>query len=447
MTLLYLPDFIDLPQLTYPELKNMLWGERVREGNLPYIGIIDSVAPLNAWFQALVDFLFGRSLLARHLIAFILIFLQSSFFGVLLIDKKAFSENTYVPSLLFSLLFLFSFDAHSLTGELVGSGVLLFALNKLFKELEFRAQLDETIFNLGVFLSIASLFSFSFFIFFPGAIILLILFTRSTVRHYLLLSLGFLLPHLLLTSVYFLVGEADSIWLYYYLPGFSTYDTSMISSATLLALASVPLLFLFLAFVILNRESRLTKYQSQLVQLMFLWTVFGFIQAFFTDDLRPQSFITLIPGFSFFITHLFLTIRRKRFLMIGFWIFFLGITIPYYLVKYERLKIISYENLFVKKRQMSSVKEKRILVLGDEMSFYQDNQLASPFLSWSLSAEIFEQPDRYENIILINKHFEEEFPEIIIDKHGLMPAIFTRIPNLKERYSLTQEGDYLLLNN
>lgn len=446
MALLYLPGFIDLSPLTYPELKNFIWGERVREGYLPYTGIVDSVAPLNAWFQGLMDMVFGRSLLARHIVAFVLVFLQSAFFGVLLIDKKVFTENTYIPSLLFSLLFLFSFDTLSLTGELLGSGVLLFALNKLYKELEFRQQLDETIFKLGLFISIASLFSFSFFIFFPGAIILLILFTRSTLRTYLLLTTGFLLPHGLLISVYFLMDATSAIWEYYYLPGFGFYNSMLVGGKSIIVLAVVPLTFLLFSFIVLNRESRLTKYQSQLVQLMFLWTLFGFIHAFFTDDFRPQSFIPLIPGFSFFITHLFLTIRRKRFLLIGFWVFFIGMTAPYFLIKYKIVDLVAYDQLWINTPTIKE-KNKRVLILGDEIEGYLENRLSTPFLNWGLSSPIFKEADRYENIITINKYFEHDAPEVIIDSEGVMPNVLERIPLLKKKYKRTPEGNYVLINN
>ncbi len=446
MTLLYLPGFIDLSSLTYPELKNFIWGERVHEGFMPYTGIVDSVAPLNAWFQGLMDLIFGRSLLARHIIAFILIFLQSAFFGVLLIDKKVFTENTYIPSLLFSLLFLFSFDTIALTGELLGAGVLLFALNKLYKELEFRAQLDETIFKLGLFISVASLFSFSFFIFFPGALLLLVLFTRSTLRTYLLCATGFLLPHALLISVYYLNSATSSIWEYYYIPGFSFYDTMLVGGKSIFLLAATPLLFLLLSFIVLNRESRLTKYQSQLVQLMFLWTLFGFVHAFFTDDFRPQSFITLIPGFSFFITHLFLTIRRKRFLLIGFWVFFIGMTAPYFLIKYKIVDLVAYDQLWISTPTIKE-KNKHVLILGDEIEGYLENRLATPFLNWGLSSPIFKEADRYENMITINKYFERDAPAVIIDSEEVMPNVLERIPLLKKKYKRTPEGNYELINN
>ncbi len=55
--------------------------------------------PLAAWFNAFLDLCFGRSVLARHIVAFLLIFLQASYLGIVFSSKKAFAENTYIPSL------------------------------------------------------------------------------------------------------------------------------------------------------------------------------------------------------------------------------------------------------------------------------------------------------------------------------------------------------------
>ena len=171
MTLLSLPLFIDTPDVTVIELKSFVVGERVNDGHALYHGTIDSTPPLTSWFYGLFDMVFGRSLTARHIFAFILLFFQSAFLGIILIDKKVFSENTYIPSLLFSLLVYISFDSLALTGELLAFGVLLLALNSLIKEIEFRTPRDETSFNVGIFISLASMFSFSYAIYLPGAII------------------------------------------------------------------------------------------------------------------------------------------------------------------------------------------------------------------------------------------------------------------------------------
>jgi hypothetical protein len=216
LLIIYIPLFIYHSPVSVPELKNLLLGEKQNEGYRMYTDVVDNTAPLAAWTHEILDSLFGRSLLARHVLAFVIIFLQSAYVGILFITKKVFSENTFIPSFLFSLLFFFSYDTLSLSNELLGAGFLLLALNNLFQEIEFRHERDESIFNVGLCISLASLFAFSFIVYLVCAIIILLLFTRSDIRKYLLLIFGFLLPHLLVMSIGYLNGSAEKLWNYYY---------------------------------------------------------------------------------------------------------------------------------------------------------------------------------------------------------------------------------------
>jgi hypothetical protein len=173
LLIIYIPLFIYDDQLTIPELKNLLLGEKQNEGYSMYQDVVDSSAPLAAWTHEILDSLFGRSIMIRHILAFVIIFLQSAYVGILFISKKVFSENTFIPSFLFSLLFFFSHDTLSLSNELLGSGFLLLALNNLFQEIEFRNQTDESIFNVGLCISLASLFAFSFIVYLLCAVVIL----------------------------------------------------------------------------------------------------------------------------------------------------------------------------------------------------------------------------------------------------------------------------------
>src|SRR5689334_137302 len=101
MVLINLPFFIDSPQITYPELKSILVGEKVHEGSAIYRELVDSTPPLASWINGFLDMLTGRSLLAKHLLAFIIVFFQAAFLGIVFVDKKAFSESTYIPALIF----------------------------------------------------------------------------------------------------------------------------------------------------------------------------------------------------------------------------------------------------------------------------------------------------------------------------------------------------------
>lgn len=439
MTLLSLPLFIDTPPLTYPELTSFVIGEKVSEGNALYSELIDSTPPLASWFYGLCDLVFGRTATVRHIFAFFILLTQSVFLGIMLIDKKVFSENTYIPSLIFSLLAFISFDSLALTADLLAFGFILLTLNNLFKEIEFRIQRDETIFNLGLFISLASLLSFSYSIYLPGAIVILIIFTRTTLRKYLLMVFGFLLPHLFLVCAYYLSNNLQELWQYFYLPSLSFTSQNLMSTSSLLMLCAMPLLYLFISLFILNRDARLTKYQSQIFQAMFLWFIVALIQVFFAEDRRPQSLIPLIPPVSFFLTHFLLLIRRRKFAELNLWLLFIGIVTVAYLARYNKIESIQYENLVVKEIP-ASIKKKRILVLDHQPELFLNNQLATSFYDWNLCQSIFEQPDYFEHVLMVNRSLEADLPAVILDPKNLMKGFFERIPALEAKYEQSPEG-------
>lgn len=403
-----------------------------------YQEVIDNSAPLAAWTHGVLDSLFGRSLFIRHILAFIIIFLQSAYVGILFISKKVFSENTYVPSLLFSILFFFSWDTLSLSNELLGSGFLLLALNNIFQEIEFRNERDESIFNVGLCISIASLFAFAFIVYLFCGIVILLLFTRSNIRKYLLLIFGFLLPHLLTLGIAYLSGSTGELWKYFYLSNLSFQRHAFVDLTTLLVLSAVPLVYLAISLVMLNREARFSKYQSQILQAVLLWLLFSLVFVFYSRDLRPQTLIVFIPGLSLLLTHFFLLIRRKKFVQINSWILFAGIVGVAYLARFDKIRSVDYGNLLVT-RGISDVTGKRILILADEIDLYETNSLATPFLNWSLSEEIFRNPDYYRNVTRVYHSFKKDPPDIIFDQQDLLKDFLYRMPDIKSRY--TRQGD------
>lgn len=440
-----IPRLIDYPGVTYPELKSILIGEKVHEGSGLYHELIDSVGPLTAWTQACIEWVFGRSLVARHILSLFVLFIQASFLGIIFNDKKVFPENTYIPSLIYVILVGFSFDMLSLSAELFGSVFILLALNSVFREMEFREQPDST-FKIGFYISLASLFLFSYAVFLPGAIIFLSVFTRSTWRKYSLMILGFVLPHILLISMYFMQNHLSSLWEFYYLSNFSWQGNPFITTRDMLTLGAFPLMFLVVSFFILNREARFTKYQSQLVQIMFFWMLFALAQVLYSKELSPQNFITLAPAFSFYITHCILLIRRRKFAEIGCWIFFLGTITVGYLAQYKQVVDVKYNKLIVTQpAENNTLTGKRVLQLDDDFSIYTTNTLGSGFLNWNLTSAIFRDPDNYDNVVTVYNSFKEDLPQVILDPNGYMDAYLKRIPALRNKYQRSRAGVYELI--
>lgn len=442
--LICLPRLINTPDLTIVELKLFLLGEKFRDANTLYGTLLDSNAPLMAAFSGFLNWIMGRSQTGYHILSLLFIFIQAAYFGITLIYKKAFPENNFLPAFFFAVLAAFSFDMLALSGDLLASGVLLIALNSLFREIEFREQSDSA-FAVGFFISIASLFSFSYSIFLFAAITIFIIFTRSSSRKYLLLIVGFLLPHLLMMSIYYLNNNLDGLWQNFYLPNLVWSNTWLISGTSLIVLGAIPLFYFIVSFIWLNREAHFTKYQLQLVQAMFFWMIFAFIQILYSKNIRPQSFISFIPVAAFYLTHFILLIRRKKFAEINGWIILIGVLVVSYMSQAGKINRVDYSSLSIPANPKITFQNKRVLNLADDFSIYQHNKLGSGFVDWQLAKPIFAEPQYYENLLLVNQSLMEDLPEVIIDPHQYMKNILQHLPALRLRYKKVDNSTYELI--
>lgn len=434
MILASLPVWIDLPGVTAQEIKDMVVGERVANKIL-YADLIDRTPPLLAVVDGLVDLLFGRSLVARHILALALLFFQAAYFGILLINNRAYNENTYVPSLIAGLLFFFSFDVVSLTPELLASTLLLLALNNIFKEIEFRVDRDSILLNLGIFIGLASLIVFSYTIFLAGAILVLVIFARTVARKIFLMLLGYGLVHAILITGYYFLGHAGDLWRNYYLANFLPPQEALVTPRMMLVLGAVPLLYFAISLFMLTREARFTRYQSQIFQVLFIWLLLAAIQLWIGSSMAPHAFITFLPPLAYFISHYLVLIRRRWIAEVMLWIFLLGLMFTQISSRQERLQQVNYSKLFAPTSPHDArISGKRVMVIGHDPGLYRDNSLGGSFLDWDLSKEYLEHPDYYENLIRLNNAFAEDPPEVIVDELNYMEAVFARLPKVRQQY-------------
>ena len=317
----------------------------------------------------------------------------------------------------------------------------MLAFNNLLKLVEFREHGEETIFNLGLFLSFASLFFFPFWIFLLCAVIILALFTRCDFRRHLLVVFAFLLPHLFLFSTYYFFDEHEALWRYFYRANFQL-NWSNLAFKGMWGMGSIPLFYLILSLLFLSREARFTRYQGQLIQVMFLWLFFSLLFILQIDQLRNQHLLIFIPGISFLITHFLLVIRRKKFAELNFWILFIGIVSIHYLMLTGYIDPGRKNTEFVNVSQNSEFQGKKILVLDDNLEAYQKNTLGSPFLDWKLSKAIFMDPRSYENVLKVYDGIKADPPEIIFDPYHYMSPFLLHFSDEDLQYE--KKGDLFI---
>jgi hypothetical protein len=315
---------------------------------------------------------------------------------------------------------------------LLASSFLLLALNNIFKEIEFRVEREEIVFNVGLYIGLSSLFVFTYTVFLPGALIILIIFTRLSFRKAILLLFGFAFPHGLLLTFYFFWGNHEFLIQNFYVSNFALTTTSLISFKGIIILAAIPIAYFVFSLVMLNREARFTKYQSQLLQVMFLWIVIAFFEILVTQGRSPHSFYTFLPTLSYLISHYLLLVRRKWLAEVMLWVFLGGIILTSTLARNGSIKTVNYQTFFPKE-STHSITNKKVLTLSPDFGIYQKNTSASAFLNWDLAKPIFEEPDYYENVVLVDKAMQD-LPDVVIDENDYLQRYLNRIPHLKMQY-------------
>jgi len=420
---------------TIQELKDIVLGEALNNGKTMYTQLIDDTPWLASKFAQWMEAIFGRSLTARHILALVVLFFQAVYFSLILVRNKAYSENNYFPALIFGVLCFFSFDVLSLSDELWASVFLLFAISNLFTEIEFKVQRDETILNLGVYVGIASLFVFSYSIFLIGTYIILLAFARISVRKTFLLFFGFLFPHALIIVFYYFKDGLPELFRSFYSANFTVASVALVSWSSLFWLSLTILVYFFFSIMMLSREARFTRYQSQLLQVMFIWLLIALLNIVIARERTPHCFITLAPSLAYFISHYLLLIRRRWIAEMMLWLFIVTIVGIASFARWGKLSSIDYSTMLVKNQvKDTEVKGKKILVLSDRMDLYQNNEMAGYFLNWNLSKEIFELSHYYHDLVLINESFQKDPPDIIIDEQNRMKTIFSRLPLIAKQY-------------
>ena len=151
-------------------------------------------------------------------------------------------------------------------------------------------------------------------------------------------------------------------------------------------------------------------------------------------------FVFAIP-FAFFFTLFLFALRKKWLQFLGFWLgIFLLLTFAYYNPYGIGKKTLQLSN------QGVSIKNKTILVLGDDLSYYINNRFSGTFLDWTLSKNLFQNLGTFQNILKIDEYLLKDKPEVIVDLEGYMPKVFEHLPHIKHDYIQKESTIYYAIN-
>lgn len=438
--LLKLPFLGDKLPILLPELEWMLVGEKIHDGSFLYKELWTNVGPLSAFIYWLIDLSFGRVQFAYEFIAILVVYFQALYFTFTCNTRQTYLEKNYAPGLVYILLMSLSFDMSKLSPVLMATTFLLFAFNKIVKQMERREGVSDEVFEIGLYIGIAVLFHQPSMVFILWSIACLVFFTNANLRQHFLALLGFAIP-LFLVTLYFYFNDSIEEFKYNWFNGiFRIKQYSLEDFKSALLAITIPAVLSFFGFLRQSQASRYNSYQQRTQQIMLIWAVVALLALFLSPNVAPMQFIIFVPCFAFFVTGFFLHFRGAFFPEIAFTLVFIAIIF----MQYQGVTPFigkGFEQLSDMRIRPKSLPElmngQKMLVIGERIDEYKLGKSATRYLNWDLSKIDLENPDNYESIINIFDSFKKDPPTIIIDKQNVVPKIFQRIPALAVDYKTT----------
>ncbi len=418
----------------------MVLGERLSEGHLLYLDVIDDTGPLSAGVFTGLHLLFGRSELAYLLLGKVFVLFQIYYWNSTLIKYRVFDENTYLPAIIMAALFHFSFDLMYLSPTLLGSTFLLLAFGQLFSHTVLQKESSESTLLIGIYGGLATGFHWNFVFFLPFLIFTGLAISGFTIRQLFLSIMGFLLPILLILVFYFWkdgLEQALQVW-----PIVFTYPNYAYQPyLSWLAPGALPLVLALAGYFIGSFFRGATINQQKQRQLILIWLLFSAGLFFLVKNTSSYQLVVFLPAMSYFIAQFFLHFSWTLLLRPAF--FGLVFALPIWGMNYWQDRTAIDTSYFVtdtyEKGPLNSI---GVMVLEEDPSPYLSHALGGPFLNFHMSASYLQQEKTLQQKAQVFQMIRQQLPQQVYDKQGLFKALLEELPALKEFYTEDKPGTY-----
>ncbi|WP_375579454.1 hypothetical protein ABWH96_21065 [Marivirga tractuosa] len=435
--LLRLPYLIGSEPLVY-ETNWLLIGEALNSGKTLYKDLISPIAPLAAWIYMAIEFVFGKSILALQIIAFLLVTYQFSLFNNIMLRNKAYNENSYIPALIYALMMFTFYDFFTLSPALISLTFILLVLDNIYLRIENKLQ-DATILKTGIFMGLAVLLYLPSIFFLVATILSFALLTSLVLRRYLLFLYGFTFPIAIVLIYFYWQDGLDALYTQW--AAFNIWDSvvPIINLQSILIISIFPTIIFLFALYKTFSASRFTNYQLRVQQVMFIMFLAALGSWWISEQQAPFELLGFVPSFAFFIIHLIFQFKNKLKAEI-FSLFFSVILITINFTIYYQNFTIHRFGEFNKLTSQKSVydeliKDKSVMILGGNTDMYQHaGRIATRFYHPELSEYILDQMNEKEQLIALNDDIQKFKPELIIDILGIFKKHKAEMSLINEEY-------------
>lgn len=445
LILIRLPLLLNPFPLLTPELNWMIVGEQISQGDLLYRDIWDSLSPLSALVYWGIDSLFGRSPVVLHGAATLVSVFQIVYFNYVVNHRDVYPDRTFWPGLIYMLFMHISFDCLTLSPVLMSTSFLLLAFGTLIRQMDRRGATDE-VFEVGFYIGISALFYLPSALFIIWAALSLLFYTGATLRQYSLTVFGFLFPIAATVLFYYLYDSLEDFNRNLLASVFRVRQYPLSDFQSLLASLFIPLGLGVLGFLSLfSRAGRYVNFQQRVQQIMFIWFATAVLTIGLMPFLAPMVFLSFLPPIVYFTYYYFEGIRRVWLAELTFFTAFLLMMLLFYqgaLGLIPGVELGRLSNLQVKPSPLpANIRNQRVLIIGEDLSAYRQNRLATPYLNWDLSKYDLKNLDNYEAVINVFDHFRNDPPDYIVDREKVVSKLFQRAPALAAQYEPTAVAD------
>lgn len=307
--LLRLPYLIGSEPLVY-ETNWLLIGEALNSGKVLYKDLISPIAPLSAWVYMIIEFVFGKSILALQILSVLLVTYQFSLFNNIMLRNKAYNENSYIPALIYAVMMFTFYDFFTLSPTLISLTFILLVLDNIYLRIENKLD-DATILKTGLFMGLAVLFYLPSIVFFVATILSFAMLTSLVLRRYLLFLYGFLFPFGIVFIYFFWQDGLKSLIFQWIEFSFLNQVVPITDFRSMLIIIGLPVSVFLFSLYKTFAVGRFTNYQVRVQQVMFIMFLAALGCWWFSDERAPYELLLFIPSFAFFITHFILQFNKK----------------------------------------------------------------------------------------------------------------------------------------
>jgi hypothetical protein len=161
-----------------------------------------------------------------------------------------------------------------------------------------------------------------------------------------------------------------------------------------------------------------------------------------SNNLSSTTLILFVPTVAFLLTHYFLNIKKTWVkLVVPNFIIISLLVYPYIFLHFAE------ENQLTLNSSAANYQDKKVMMIGSDLSVYQENYMSSPFIDERISMSRLEGLDYYEKATELFLVLKGSDPEVIIDQYNVMAKINERFPYFRENYRRNSFGDYVKISN